>query len=271
MATFFDELVSSGLIKPGKITEQAVVVKAHNVADYFYMSNPKEVWDLDSSKDFPNIAPPFNYTFVEWNYSKSNNHGKITESVHLTLGTLIESHRVDDGWECKSAGFIRGPGSLPMFFCGTSWRVDKSGRVIPVGGQWNFVVGPAFLEELKRGGWAMHLHVPFMTFSLMHCKNVEMKQSEPHDDALQKARARKGKKPLVRFHTLLIEPFKKAVKDATGSETLTRQALHICHGHFRTYDEKPLFGRVRGTFWVPMHKRGSVSEGIVEKDYAVVV
>jgi hypothetical protein len=53
------------------------------------------------------------------------------------------------------------------------------------------------------------------------------------------------------------------------SEGLKR-ALHICRGHFSTYsEEKPLFGRVAGTFWIPAHTRGQIKEGVVISDYKV--
>jgi hypothetical protein len=44
--------------------------------------------------------------------------------------------------------------------------------------------------------------------------------------------------------------------------------LHICRGHLRTYtEEKPLFGKVIGTFFIPAHLRGDEKVGTVVKDY----
>jgi hypothetical protein len=49
-----------------------------------------------------------------------------------------------------------------------------------------------------------------------------------------------------------------------------KRALHICRGHFSHYsEEKPLFGRIAGTFWVPAHVRGSAKEGVIVSDYNV--
>jgi hypothetical protein len=46
--------------------------------------------------------------------------------------------------------------------------------------------------------------------------------------------------------------------------------LHICRGHFKTFTEEArLFGKYTGTYWWPAHVRGSVDEGVVEKDYRV--
>lgn len=44
----------------------------------------------------------------------------------------------------------------------------------------------------------------------------------------------------------------------------------FCRGHFSTYTEdRPLFGKVSGTFWVPSHVRGSAKQGVVVSDYNV--
>lgn len=47
-------------------------------------------------------------------------------------------------------------------------------------------------------------------------------------------------------------------------------SLHQVRGHFATYlPERPLFGRLSGTFWIPDHIRGDVKNGVVVKDYTV--
>ena len=66
-----------------------------------------------------------------------------------------------------------------------------------------------------------------------------------------------------------------AIKDVLRAEgdaaaNGLRKALHICRGHFATYTENnPLFGKLKGTFWKPAHVRGSIEDGIVDKDYRV--
>jgi hypothetical protein len=42
---------------------------------------------------------------------------------------------------------------------------------------------------------------------------------------------------------------------------------HLVMGHFKCYDEKPLFGRITGTFFWPAHFRGDEKNGKVVKDY----
>jgi len=69
---------------------------------------------------------------------------------------------------------------------------------------------------------------------------------------------------------LEIDPMKEVLRTEGQVATVGLQkALHICRGHFKTYDEKPLFGRLKGTFWWPQTLRGSANQGVVLKDYAV--
>jgi hypothetical protein len=54
------------------------------------------------------------------------------------------------------------------------------------------------------------------------------------------------------------------------SQRRATAAMHIVRGHFSTYDEKPLFGKWRGTWFVPSHLRGSLERGLAGKDYRVL-
>lgn len=46
--------------------------------------------------------------------------------------------------------------------------------------------------------------------------------------------------------------------------------LHLIIGHFRRYsDEKPLFGKYAGTFFIPAHTRGKEENGVINKGYCL--
>jgi hypothetical protein len=109
-----------------------------------------------------------------------------------------------------------------------------------------------------------------LTLSFMHCKNVVLSEVSS-DRLISNERRRVGLKPFVRYHTIDIDPMKRVLRIEGSSETAGLQrALHICRGHFSTYsEERPLFGRVAGTFWIPSHVRGSIKEGVVVSDYTV--
>lgn len=43
--------------------------------------------------------------------------------------------------------------------------------------------------------------------------------------------------------------------------------LHLVMGHFKCYDDKPLFGKLKGTFFWGAHTRGVAENGTVKKTY----
>lgn len=109
-----------------------------------------------------------------------------------------------------------------------------------------------------------------MGLAFMNCKNVSVVENQP-DRRINRERRDAGLKPFVRYHTINIEPMKKVLRTEGNIETEgIKKALHICRGHFATYsEERPLFGKVSGTFWVPAHVRGSADKGVVFSDYKV--
>lgn len=119
-------------------------------------------------------------------------------------------------------------------------------------------------------------HTVLLALSFMHCRNVH-RRVEPDPWAPppitpgQKP-TRRQRQPRKTYHILEIEAMKEVVSSAGGPATEGgRKALHICRGHFKTYEQKGLFGnpRLRGTWWWPMHLRGAKGRGFVDKDYEV--
>lgn len=123
-------------------------------------------------------------------------------------------------------------------------------------------------EALKES--VMTLALPFFfAFAFCHCRNVDLKPQEVSRQVRRQAE-RKGL-PLLDYRVLEIEPMKKALRTEGGIEAVgPRKALHLVRGHFKHFSEdKPLFGRVVGTFWWESSIRGSLAKGKVEKDYEV--
>ncbi len=113
-----------------------------------------------------------------------------------------------------------------------------------------------------------NLHVLGLGISFMHCKNV--RQIESKETASEKFHKQYGV-PKYTYRTIQIDPMKEVLRREGKSETDGMQrAMHICRGHFSTYSEdKPLFGKYPGTFYVPDHVRGNKKRGEVVKDYDV--
>jgi len=111
--------------------------------------------------------------------------------------------------------------------------------------------------------------IAFMAICFAHCRNAKVEEHQPGRQV--KRAGRRAGKPVVSFHTIDIEPSKQILRtEGRIAETGITKALHICRGHFAHYTaEKPLFGKLTGTFYRPLHLRGSAEKGVSMKDYRV--
>lgn len=108
-----------------------------------------------------------------------------------------------------------------------------------------------------------------VAISLLHCKNIEL-VDKPVTRAMRRRVKRTGN-PLIIQKILEIEPFKrKVINEVTGEKSGLTLAMHICRGHFREYsEEKPMFGKYSGKYWIPQHIKGNKSVGEIDKGYKV--
>lgn len=95
---------------------------------------------------------------------------------------------------------------------------------------------------------------------LLNCSNINRIEHKP-SEKLQKARAKRGKKPLFSYWTLEIDlPKSRAVGEDYGG-THASPRLHLRRGHPRQY--------APGKWcWVQPHVVGNKAAGMVHKDYA---
>lgn len=121
-------------------------------------------------------------------------------------------------------------------------------------------------EDMRREV-ARDMTLVAMSYAFANCKNIEVRAVDP--PAMRKKARRRGD-VAYRYHVLEID--KATMRRAYGDagETYEHMPLHLCRGHFKSYtQEKPLFGRLTGTWWWPQHVRGSATSGVVDKDYKV--
>lgn len=106
--------------------------------------------------------------------------------------------------------------------------------------------------------------------NLLACRNVEIEEKQV-SAALQKARARRNREPLITYRTLKVslpkKTFQAAADRALAADELERRlkAEHSVAGHIADYTERGLFGKYKGRFWIPDHTRGSREAGKVIK------
>ena len=104
---------------------------------------------------------------------------------------------------------------------------------------------------------------------LINAQNISCPTVPYFIDSYNK-RILKKREAMDRYHILKIhKPGEKIKKESTG-ENEGKMPLHVVRGHLRTYDEKLMFGKYKGTFFIPSHVRGDAKNGNVTKDYAMV-
>lgn len=115
-----------------------------------------------------------------------------------------------------------------------------------------------------------YLWNPILTsLNFLHCKNVVHVENKL-EDKLINARQKKNKPYIEKYYTLQIEPMKKILDTEGQARTKgLKYSLHICRGHFKTYDEKALFGKHKGVFWWNVSARGDIVKGVIKKDYEI--
>ena len=262
----------------------AIPIVADNVAELFY----GELGDMRLSKnqhiaqygrvdvkDFPNLAPPFGSYFVEYT-PVSPERKLLSPWIGAHVISVDPKTSLDPPW--SDASWIVSYDHYEFFpkhdrVVGPLIRhviaLDSDGEAVC-----SFVRHfPGYNIDEDYQYWCLvDLGPAYLTTCLMHCKNVTSEVVN-HPPKLAKAYQKRHRVPLVKYQTVNIDPMRRILRsEGKAHETGIRKALHICRGHFRTYSpEKPLFGKVAGTFFVPMHTRGSAKAGINIPDYRVVL
>jgi hypothetical protein len=204
---------------------------------------------------------------------------------HDEMVTVVQSERTDRGFGVVLSFFMNatcdadvvavslGSAYLDLDASGVPLSAEKSwlARAFPDGTSIMALYEP--LESSVVGdlhGFADEARsVSLMTLALLNCKNVHTVEKPCSPKLAKRYLERRGhKRP--RYYVLDIEPMKQIIRKESGGESVTlAKVLHICRGHFKNFDDKPLFGRLKGTYWWQPHVRGTAEAGVVEKDYRI--
>lgn len=128
-----------------RLFEQAPVIVADNVCEYYFAENPREVWDMD---DFPSVAPPFASFFIECKHPSKI----VSEKYGTTEWDLQHRPR-------RWGMFVRAP-RIPQGFLPQGW-LDNLRKKYPEVGT---AEHPSWVHELVEctervsvtGGWIMN-------------------------------------------------------------------------------------------------------------------
>lgn len=269
-----------------KVTDGLQVIHADNVAEFFYRTDEKSDW---AYREFPNIAPPFDHFWMEYPLpDQLNIGGRLQTSGLGDIGRIGFEWRAFDASEFRqhnrtqygletvvhvpySRWILAANVFTRLGVLGLLLAVDGAGRGIEAASGDNLVLivqpGLETWAQAFNERFVTIVGPAFLTLSFMHCRNVErVLQTRSR----QRRRGAARNQSRFTYHTLNITPMRRVLETEGQSGALgIRRALHICRGHFATYTDKPLFGKYRGTFWVPMHMRGSSEAGQANKDYYV--
>lgn len=247
-----------------------MLVDVSNVARWWFTVHEKESVD---PVDFPNLAPPWPDAWFEYTLPRLDGihptYGGARVGVHMKT-----DEDTADGWVLSFMVFVRLPNAPDTRFQG-GLLVDVE-RLGSTAGHWWELAPPCFFgsdggADDYIGVTPAFVYPAMMALGFTHCKNVKMVEHATPPKVAAK-RAKSGKPVGVTYKTLVIDGMKETLRTEGGiAQNGLKKALHICRGHFATYTaDKPLFGKVVGTVWKPMHTRGSKERGEVKKDYKVV-
>jgi hypothetical protein len=312
----FDRIVAGELETPAwrglgdeadiarKSLTRAVVVRADNVADYFYAGTDKDDWVIED--DIPLCAPVFPLMWFEFAKPKVINSEKSGVERHNTnrfdrIGiSIVGLPKPEEGWpsEFGIQTEMDGP-RVPVSpeakwvlilgnYFGDRTRVTGpfTNQVILVNSDGKPILAqlpllmfkPPWTADLLREsgvdpGGMHHVFFPaLLALSFMHCRNVTVTNETP-SVKFSRAHQRRHGVPLTHYKTLQIDPMKRVLEtEGNASGNGLKKALHICRGHFKTFTaDAPLFGKTTGTFWWSPNVRGSADAGKVMKDYEILM
>jgi len=243
-----------------RLLQKAVRVEVSNVAEYMERAG-KESWNVD--EDAPHAVSPWPLAWFEYS-------SRTDDGIPVRVGTLSTSTPREDagGWHVDASVYVVHTNGRVGHMGTVHKRVDRQGAR---DGQALFSMPDTGLpDDAMIAGLGTAMMPVYLACTFAHCKNVSTVDHRTPPKVA--AKRRKAGKPIgVTYKTLVIDGMKEVLRTEGGVERNgLKKALHICRGHFATYTaDKPLFGKVTGTFWKPMHTRGTKSRGEVKKDYKV--
>lgn len=267
MASLLDDVFASSW----QSDEYCGVLDIQNVNDYLV----SHAHGIKLKTLFPSSTDrlPFRSTWMKWK--------GVVDGITLELGALVE----ESAGEIGLSIFVRNlQGIVALPFCLFEMRdfdplhreVEdqvpmkydteifhpvcdlRKGAIIKLAPKYQDVIFGAYKNEL--------IMVVLFAIKLYNCRNVDVSIVQEYDDKLVKKRAKIGRPYVKRIYSLQIGPISIGNRHLGG--TSGSKSFHVCRGHFKTFtDDKPLFGRVVGTFWWPAQVRGSKRLGEVEKEY----
>lgn len=251
------------------------IVDVQNVADYFYMYNDNEYINL---WDYPASFSPCEkclLTFQLPSKSVSKEFGEISHGDELP-NFVIACSAVDnrDSESYIACDYLLEFRRYFKAIGATLHRYDKNKMVIIEDREQL----PVMVEEgSAKQEWADLItnlsKIALISFTFCNCKNTKLVENNLSRQ-YRRSRIRHNNGYVEKFYTISIDANRcNKSNDRTSTDNYGlngRNSFHVCRGHFKHYgQENPLFGRYVGVVWCPMHTKGDISVGNIEKQYHV--
>lgn len=264
----------------------AQVFEITSTAEYFYAGTDQEEWDV--FHDFPCLLPPYDNLWLEYTPPQViRSKGEIKPfnagGLHLRNGISIRTseprsgHPLNPQMEYRAQMmqvFLEQNGRLAGPSMHACWMIDSAGKAFSLSGNGEQIlftaVGAAQTDATvpQQQNYMTMGYPALLAISFLNCRNTVIVDHRP-DQKLSKVHQKRHGRPLTTFKTLEISQVKKILNEASSrGESDLKHALHLCRGHFKNYNEKPLFGRHKGMFWWGPTIRGTGPNAVI-KDYSV--
>lgn len=229
---------------------------------FFYCRMPP-VWRLGDGTQLPNPLPSEIGIHV-WRAYGDVGRKKIPASILHTP----EEARV----QLMCSIFVRGehgeiysPGVTMRWLTDLGHEIDvEPGKQMCLLGAWPEADNDRLIHFVNL------LESPLLiALAFLNCKNVGSKKHVV-PAKLNRSFQRKHRLPYYSYRTLVVKGTSLGCgqQPAIGESGIV-QPLHLCRGHFKHFEGKGLFGKLKGTFWWEAHVRGAKEIGTVEKDYRI--
>lgn len=250
---------------------------------------------------FPCVYPPYREMWVEYqlphrtagnkvgfiilDVAKTSRNPNVVKSfVVFSFFQFIETVKKVGPWYSQEPAYdfvIKGPGGGWFLHFGDKNKLISVETVPYVGppSPLSHHYSPQFLlEQQKEWKFVGHdksrwLQPVYYALALLHCKNIRRVEGRIQSEETNKGASTRNVQPLIRYKILDIQPVSREATQSAfssvGKPGSWNQPFQFCRGHVKNYDERPLFGKHRGSFWWSDHARGDKKNGQIIKDYRV--
>lgn len=247
LSELLEQVELSDIRCPPSLAESSVMFDALDLTERhgmnamcFYLGDES---DLRGFRFIPELVrPPYPVAWFEFDHlgdRGTNRFGVLAiEQGEETVWIVFCRPAKDDYWTIRGWACIAERGAEEL-----KWQIS-----------------PKAIGETESNAALVVLHCVSAFLSAINCSNVRRIEHAP-PEKMQKARAKRGKKPLFSFWTLELDTERRNEDGHVGG-THASPRLHLRRGHARQY--------AKGKWcWVQPCVVGNKAAGIVHKDYSI--